>query len=118
MNTIKKAVLEVSVNNHPGVMSHVCGLFARRTYNVEGIACLPVTGGPENAAEGNPEPCDNAKKGTPSNGATSVIWLLVHEDGRLAQIIKQVEKLHDVRHVRHHGSSHPVFSGLEKLMGI
>jgi acetolactate synthase-1/3 small subunit len=24
-----QAVLELTVNNHPGVMSHICGLFAR-----------------------------------------------------------------------------------------
>ncbi|MCG3147073.1 MAG: hypothetical protein PCFJNLEI_00510 [Verrucomicrobiae bacterium] len=34
--------LELTVQNHPGVMSHVCGLFARRAFNVEGILCLPV----------------------------------------------------------------------------
>jgi len=32
----------VIVRNHPGVMSHVCGLFARRAFNVEGIICLPM----------------------------------------------------------------------------
>lgn len=100
-NTDKLAVLELNVKNHPGVMSHVCGLFARRAYNVEGIACLPQHGPNENGNNGE---------------ETSIIWLMVHEDGRLAQIIKQVEKLHDVRHVRHHGPSHPVFSGLEGLM--
>lgn len=96
--TDRKAVLELNVNNHPGVMSHVCGLFARRAYNVEGIACLPQSMHEENGTQ------------------TSVIWLLVHEDGRLAQIIKQVEKLHDVRQVRHHGPSHPVFDGLQGLI--
>ena len=39
---ISRAVLEIDVNNHPGVMSHVVGLFSRRAYNVEGILCLPV----------------------------------------------------------------------------
>ena len=24
------AILELTVDNHPGVMSHVCGLFSRR----------------------------------------------------------------------------------------
>ena len=27
------AVLRLRVRNHPGVMSHVCGLFARRAFN-------------------------------------------------------------------------------------
>ncbi len=37
--------LRLTVNNHPGVMSHVCGLFARRAFNVEAILCTPVNGG-------------------------------------------------------------------------
>jgi len=28
--TFAKVVLELEVNNHPGVMSHICNLFARR----------------------------------------------------------------------------------------
>ena len=35
-------ILELTVRNHPGVMTHVCGLFARRAFNVEGILCLPI----------------------------------------------------------------------------
>lgn len=69
-------VLDLAVNNHPGVMSHICGLFARRAFNLEGIACLPV-----------------------GDGKTSRIWLLVNADQRLDQIIKQVAKLEDVRSV-------------------
>ena len=86
------AVLELSVNNHPGVMSHVVGLFSRRAYNVEGILCLPV-----------------------GDGTTSRIWLLVKEDLRLPQMIKQVEKLEDVIAVRHHGAEHAVFERLEEF---
>ena len=59
------AVLELSVNNHAGVLSHVVGLFARRAYNLEGICCLPV-----------------------GEGTNSRIWLLVNEDARLEQITK------------------------------
>ena len=44
-NAITRAVLEIDVNNHAGVMSHVVGLFSRRSYNVEGILCLPVGDG-------------------------------------------------------------------------
>ena len=36
-----QVVLELTVNNHPGVMSHICGLFARRAFNVEGISACP-----------------------------------------------------------------------------
>lgn len=88
---LSRAVLELAVNNHAGVMSHVVGLFSRRAYNVEGILCMPV-----------------------GNGSTSRIWLLVNEDVRLPQMIKQVEKLEDVLDVRRHGASHAIFERLEE----
>lgn len=84
------AVLELAVRNHPGVMTHICGLFARRAYNVEGIACMPM-----------------------GDGKQSRAWLMVNEDERLDQVVKQVEKLHDVIEVRRHEGGHPVFEGLE-----
>lgn len=87
----KQCVLELTVANHPGVMSHVCGLFARRAYNVEGILCMPI-----------------------GSGERSRIWLLVNEDKRLEQMIKQIEKLQDVMDVRRHGASHQVFVQLEE----
>jgi acetolactate synthase I/III small subunit len=89
---LARAVLELEVNNHAGVMSHVVGLFSRRAYNVEGIVVMPV-----------------------GNGTTSRIWLLVNEDVRLTQMIKQVEKLEDVIAVRRHGASHAVFERLEEF---
>ena len=66
-------VLRLRVRNHPGVMSHVCGLFARRAFNVEGILCMPV-----------------------GTGAESVVLLLVNEDARLDQVVRQLAKLEDV----------------------
>jgi len=87
---IARAVLEIDVNNHAGVMSHVVGLFSRRSYNVEGILCLPV-----------------------GDGRQSRIWLLVNEDLRLAQMMKQVEKLEDVIAIRRHNADHAVFQDLE-----
>jgi len=89
---LARAVLEIDVNNHPGVMSHVVGLFSRRTYNVEGILCLPV-----------------------EDGTRSRIWLLLNEDQRLPQVIKQAEKLEDVIAVRRHHAEHAVFSQLEEF---
>ncbi|MEY2631929.1 MAG: hypothetical protein RIR00_583 [Pseudomonadota bacterium] len=83
-------VLEIDVNNHPGVMSHVVGLFSRRAYNVEGILCLPL-----------------------ADASRSRIWLKVLEDARLAQMIRQLEKLEDVQTVRRHGAEHGVFAQLE-----
>jgi acetolactate synthase I/III small subunit len=87
-----RAVLELEVNNHPGVMSHIVGLFSRRAYNVEGILCMPV-----------------------GDGSRSRIWLLVNEDQRLPQMMKQVEKLEDVLQVRRHSADHQVFERLEEF---
>lgn len=71
--THDNVILELTVRNHPGVMTHVCGLFARRAFNVEGILCLPL-----------------------QNSDLSRIWLLVNDDWRLEQMISQVDKLEDV----------------------
>ncbi len=90
--TLAHTVLELNVNNHAGVMSHVVGMFSRRAYNVEGILCMPV-----------------------GNGKTSRIWLMVNEDERLDQMVKQVEKLEDVLAVRRHGAAHEVFERLEEF---
>ena len=83
-------VLELLVRNHPGVMSHVCGLFSRRAYNLEGIAVLPV-----------------------GDGRLSKIWLKIDGQGRLEQIIKQLTKLNDVMDVKRHESSHSLFSEIK-----
>jgi acetolactate synthase I/III small subunit len=87
-----RTVLELTVRNHPGVMSHVCGLFSRRAFNLEGILCMPLDGGHE-----------------------SRIWLLVAEDGRLEQVVRQVRKLEDVLEVRPHPADHEVFVRLEEF---
>jgi len=88
----QRTVLELTVRNHPGVMSHVCGLFSRRAFNVEGILCMPV-----------------------GDGKQSRIWLLVHENRRLDQMIKQMQKLEDVLAVQRHGAGHGVFVRLEEF---
>ena len=90
--SLKHTVLELDVNNHAGVMSHVVGMFSRRAYNVDGILCMPV-----------------------GTGATSRIWLTVNEDARLDQMVKQLEKLEDVLSVRRHGAEHQVFERLEEF---
>jgi acetolactate synthase I/III small subunit len=41
-----KHTLNILVNNHAGVMSHVSGLFARRGYNIDSIA-VGITDNPE-----------------------------------------------------------------------
>jgi len=86
----QQAILELTVNNHPGVMSHVCGLFSRRAFNVDGILCMPLP-----------------------NTDTSRIWLRVREGERLSQVESQLHKLHDVHAVRRHPPGHAVFGNLE-----
>ena len=34
-----KVIIDLTVQNHLGVMSHIAGLFSRRAYNLEGILC-------------------------------------------------------------------------------
>ncbi len=89
----KQTVIELTVNNHPGVMSHICGLFARRAYNVEGIACMPVNG-----------------------GGKSKIWLLVNVAENLDQMVKQVDKLEDVLGVERHDHGHEVFATMSEFV--
>ena len=79
-------VLELTVNNHPGVMSHITGLFARRGYNLEGIVCMPF-----------------------GDGSHSRIWLRIGENKRFQQMLKQLGKLEDVLEVTHHVDSCDVF---------
>ena len=35
--THENVILQLTVRNHPGVMTHVCGLFARRAVKVAGV---------------------------------------------------------------------------------
>lgn len=88
-------VLTLRVRNHPGVMSHVCGLFARRAYNLEAILCMPEQG-----------------------GATSLIWLLVGAQQDLDQVLKQLGKLEDVFEVRQEGVSPEHFSALKEVFAV
>jgi acetolactate synthase-1/3 small subunit len=76
-STEKKTVLELIVNDHPGVMAQIAGLFSRRAFNLEAILCCAS-----------------------DDGQTSRMYLMVARDERLEQIIKQLEKLYDVRHIR------------------
>ena len=85
--THDNVILELTVRNHPGVMTHVCGLFARRAFNVEGILCLPI-----------------------QNSNQSHIWLLVNNDQRLEQMISQIDKLEDVEKVTRNQSDPSMFN--------
>ncbi|NOX97703.1 MAG: acetolactate synthase small subunit [Nitrospirae bacterium] len=73
MPKISSAIIELTVQNHPGVMSHITGLFSRRGFNMEAILCAPI-----------------------GEGGKSRMYLLVESDGRIEQIIKQLHKLYDV----------------------
>ena len=84
--------LELKVNNHPGVMMHIVSLFARRAFNLEGIACFPCR-----------------------DKAYSRIWLRVFDDSMLGQIVSQLEKLVDVLEVVRHPVLHESFVRLEKF---
>jgi len=85
--THDNVILELTVRNHPGVMTHVCGLFARRAFNVEGILCLPIPGS------------DHSR-----------IWLLVNDDQRLEQMMSQIDKLEDVVKVARNQSDPSMFN--------
>ena len=69
-------IIELKVRNHPGVMSHITGLFSRRAFNLEGIVCAPV-----------------------GDGTQSRMILLVNKNHRLDQMVKQLNKLYDVLNV-------------------
>ena len=71
-------VLELRVRNHPGTMSHITGLFARRAFNLDAILCVPI-----------------------DDGSTSRMLLLLSDSPRLDQVERQLARLHDVLEIRH-----------------
>ena len=85
--THDNVILELTVRNHPGVMTHVCGLCARRAVTGEGIRCLPIHGS------------DHSR-----------IWLLVNDDQRLEQMMSQIDKLEDVVKVARNQSDPSMFN--------
>jgi len=88
------ALIELIVNNHSGVMSHITGLFSRRGYNLEGILCGKV-----------------------GDGSLSQMFLLVDKTESSEQILKQLQKLYDVKKVNYHTRfNHTIFEKLDKLI--
>lgn len=86
-------VIELIVNNHPGVMSHITGLFSRRGYNLEGILC-----------------------GAIGEGSTSAMYLLVRMNDQYQQVLSQLEKLYDVIEVKERSEyDHTVFFTIPEL---
>jgi len=92
MNPTTISLLKLTVNNHPGVLAHVCGLFARRAYNLEGVMVRPIVGGASDRSR---------------------MWLLVNEEERLQQLIRQTEKLIDVISVEQHELKGSIFEQTE-----
>ena len=92
MNATTISLLKLTVNNHPGVLAHVCGLFARRAYNLEGVMVRPIVGGAPDRSR---------------------MWLLVNEEDRLQQLIRQTEKLIDVISVEQHELKGSIFEQTE-----
>lgn len=80
---MNNVILELTVNNHSGVMSHITGLFSRRGFNLEGILCGKV-----------------------EDGSISRVYLLVKENNTLHQIESQIAKLYDVHKIIVHDCSH------------
>lgn len=89
-------LIELLVRNHPGVMSHITGLFARRAFNLEGILCAQT-----------------------GDGSTSKMFLLVENNSALDQIVKQLEKLYDTLKVSIHlDYDKSVFNNLHNVLKI
>ena len=74
------------------IRDSVCGLFARRAYNLEGIMVRPVR----------------------DNKQLSRMWLLVNEEDRLQQLIRQTEKLGDVISVEQHAMEGSAFEATQQ----
>lgn len=88
------AIVELVVRNHPGVMTHITGLFARRAFNLEGIVCSRI-----------------------GDGRESRMYLLVKNDELVEQIIKQLGKLYDVLDVSFHEEyDYTIFNRLDEII--
>ncbi|MGN0383625.1 MAG: acetolactate synthase small subunit [Eubacterium sp.] len=74
---MKKMVLSVLVENTSGVLNRVAGLFSRRGYNIDSLTV-----------------------GETENPVFSRMTIVVHgDDDILEQIIKQIDKLEDVKEI-------------------
>lgn len=94
MSKTRDIIIQLTVNNHPGVMSNITGLFTRRAFNLEGILC-----------------------GRLENAETSKMYLLINHDNRIDQIIKQLKKLYDVIEVSIcENCDYNIFDSVHELM--
>lgn len=76
-------------------MSHICSLFSRRAFNMDGILCMPA-----------------------DDDLTSRIWIRTDGNGQLDQIVKQLQKLEDVQTVGFHRAEHEDFEKLEEFFRL
>lgn len=77
MDVMKQQILSILVENNPGVLSHVSGLFSRRGYNIDSISTGP----------------------TMDPRYTRMTIVTSGDEQILEQIEKQVAKLEDVKHI-------------------
>ena len=75
---MKQQILSVLVENNPGVLSHVSGLFSRRGYNIDSISTGP----------------------TMDPRYTRLTIVTSGDEQILEQIEKQLMKLEDVKHIK------------------
>ncbi len=95
MTTKKSLIIELIVNNHPGVMAHITGLFSRRAFNLEGILCASLD-------------TDQSK---------SSVFLLIDWNEKIDQVLKQLEKLYDVLAISiREDCDHTVFRRLHEFL--
>jgi len=87
---MKRHVLSVLVSNHSGVLSRVAGLFSRRGYNIDSLSV-----------------------GETENPDVSRMTIVARGDNLIIdQIIKQLDKLHDVLYIKQLRKSEAVLKEL------
>ncbi|MCD8239240.1 MAG: acetolactate synthase small subunit [Clostridiales bacterium] len=90
---MKRHVLSILVDNHAGVLSRVTGLFSRRGYNIDSLSVGE----------------------TESSAISRITVVVICDDDAIEQIIKQVEKLIDVRRVVNMSTRQAVFRELSLI---
>jgi acetolactate synthase small subunit len=88
------AVLELTVNNRPGVLLRLYELFARQELVVEGLLCLPL------------------------DDCRGRIWLLIGEPQGLGQATQQLETLDDVIEVQRSNTDPSMFARFGQLIQL
>lgn len=90
---MKRHVLSILVDNHAGVLSRISGLFSRRGYNIDSLSV----------------------GGTERPGISRITVVVICDTDAIDQIIKQVEKLIDVRRVVNMSTRRSVFRELSLI---